>query len=96
MKQKEEIRCVMRNRRGSRIDTDRFPKQVPKVQASGGRGGGGAGACSPWGNFSDFQLPKVPFSAFLSHSDRILARFQLGKFYFYQNIFIYKKSDRFS
>ena len=32
--------------RGSRINTDRFPKRPSKVQASR-RGGGGPGACPP-------------------------------------------------
>ena len=51
-------------RRGSRINTDCFPKRRPKVQASRG---------SQDQSFFDFQLLKVPFLEFPSHSDRILA-----------------------
>ena len=36
----------------------------------------------------------VPFPGFLSHSDRILARFQLGNFFIIKNIQVYyEKSD---
>ena len=49
---------------------------MPKVQASGGGGGkGGSGYALPWEIF-----PKVPFSGFLSQSDRILADFSLESF----------------
>ena len=35
-------------RRGSRINTDRFPKRASKAPASSGEGGGGGpGACPP-------------------------------------------------
>ena len=45
----------MNIRRGSRINTDRFPKREPEVQASW-RGGGGVPGYAP--------LPKVPFLGF--------------------------------
>ena len=55
-KPKTCLRC------GSRIDTDRFPKRAPKLQASRkeGGGGGGSAACSRLGNFLDFNSPKSP------------------------------------
>ena len=63
-------------RRGSRINTDRFPERAPKEQACG-VGEGCSGTCSPL-KFLGFQLSKVPFSGFLSHSDRILVSFNGG------------------
>ena len=63
------------DRRGSRINTDRFPKRAPKAQASRGVQG-----MFPLGKFFGFYFTKVSFPGFLSHSDRILARFQIGKF----------------
>ena len=62
-----ETRTKTRSRRGSRINTDRFPKRAPKAQAFAGSGG-----MSQWESFFDFKLPKVPFLGFLSHSDRII------------------------
>ena len=47
-------------RRGSRINTDRFPKRASKVQAS--RGGGGVQAHAPHKKFFDFNsLRKLLF-----------------------------------
>ena len=63
------------DRRGSRINTDRFPKRAPKAQASSGVQG-----MLPLRKFFRFYFTKVSFPGFLSHSDRILARFQIGKF----------------
>ena len=52
-------------RRGSRINTDRFPKRASKVQASrrgGGGGGGGVQAHAPQNKFFDFNsLRKLLF-----------------------------------
>ena len=46
-------------RRGSRINTDRFPKRASKVQA---RGGGGVQAHAPHKKFFDFNsLRKLLF-----------------------------------
>ena len=60
------------SRRGSRINTDRFPKRTPEAQASGGSGGR---LQVPPGNVLDFDTlkSKVPFPGFPSLSDRILA-----------------------
>ena len=61
-----KTRTKTRSRRGSRINTDRFPKRAPKAQAFGGSGG-----MSQWEIFFDFSIPKSHFG-FLSHSDRII------------------------
>ena len=50
-------------------NTDRFPKREAKVQASGG-----VQRHAPPGKFF-FNSLKLPFPAFLSHSERILASF---------------------
>ena len=60
-------------RRGSRINTDRFPKRAPKAQYFRRVRGGGRG--SPRKCFEIFT-PEVPFPGFPSHLDRILAKFQ--------------------
>ena len=54
-----ETRTKTRSRRGSRINTDRFPKRAPKAQAFGGSGG-----MSQWKIFFDFNFPKSPFLGF--------------------------------
>ena len=49
-------------RRGSRINTDRFPKRASKVQASRRGGGGGGQAHAPHKKFFDFKtLRKILF-----------------------------------
>ena len=54
-------------------------KRALKAQASSAQG---LGAGSPR-NFLGFKLLKVPFHRFPSHSNRLLARFQLGKCFYY-------------
>ena len=54
-----ETRTKTRSRRGSRINTDRFPKRAPKAQAFGGSGG-----MSQRDIFFDFNFPKSPFLGF--------------------------------
>ena len=54
-------------------------KRALKAQASSAQG---LGAGSPR-NFFGFKLLKVPFHRFPSHSNRLLARFQLGKCFYY-------------
>ena len=54
-----ETRKKTRSRRGSRINTDRFPKRAPKAQAFWGPGG-----MSQWDIFFDFNFPKSPFLGF--------------------------------
>ena len=54
-----ETRTKTRSRRGSRINTDRFPKRAPKAQAFAGSGG-----MSLWEIFFDFNFPKSPFLGF--------------------------------
>ena len=54
-----ETRTKTRSRRGSRINTDRFPKRAPKAQAFGGFGG-----TSQWKIFFDFNFPQSPFLGF--------------------------------
>ena len=54
-----ETRTKTRSRRGSRINTDRFPKRAPKAQAFAGSGG-----MSQWEIFFDFNFPKSPFLGF--------------------------------
>ena len=65
-----------------------FPKWVPKTQASRGVWG----HATPWEIFCN--LPPVPKFPFLG-SDRILTRFQLGKFFIIKNIFIMKNLTDF-
>ena len=62
-------------RRGSGINTDRFPKRGPKAQALS-KGVWGAGLPR---NVLVFH----PFPGFSSHSGSILPRFQLGKCFYY-------------
>ena len=52
---KKTVFCALL-RRGSRINTDRFPKQAPKVP-------GGSGVALP-GNCLDFNSLKSPFLSF--------------------------------
>ena len=59
-----------KSRHESRIDTGQFPKQARACREVGRR-------ASPPGNFCGFSLLEFPFPGFLSHSDRILVRFQL-------------------
>ena len=54
-----ETRRKTRSRRGSRINTDRFPKRAPQAQAFGGPGG-----MSQWEMFFDFNFPRSPFLGF--------------------------------
>ena len=54
-----ETKTKTRSRRGSRINTDRFPKRAPKAEAFGGFGG-----TSQWEIFFDFDFPKSPFLGF--------------------------------
>ena len=54
-----ETKTKTRSRRGSRINTDRFPKRAPKAEAFGGFGG-----TSQWEIFFDFNFPKSPFLGF--------------------------------
>ena len=45
----------------------------------------------------DFNFLKSSFLGFCtSHSDRILARFELGKMFLLKDYLVMKKSDRFS
>lgn len=50
-------------------------------------------------NFFEFLLlkgsPKVSFPGSLSHSERILDRFQLGKSFIIENLFIMKNVNHF-
>ena len=55
---KKEQTLAYKPRRGSRINTDRFPTSTEVWRHA------------PPGIFLGFLLPKVPFSGFLSHSDR--------------------------
>ena len=52
---------------------------------------GGSGGMFPLGKFFVIYLPKFPFLG----SDRILTRFQLGKFFIIKNIFIMKNLTDF-
>ena len=52
---------------------------------------GGSGGMLPLGKFFVIYLPKFPFLG----SDRILTRFQLGKFFIINNIFIMKNLTDF-
>ena len=62
-------------RRGSRINTDWFPKRAPKAQASRGSSGR-----LPQGSFWIFNSFKSSFlHRFPSHLDGILARVHFGK-----------------
>ena len=63
------------HRRGSRTNTDRFPKRAPKAQDSRAGGGGGVWRHAPPWNFLDFNFLKCPFLGFPSHSDRISATY---------------------
>ena len=68
-------RVISRGRRGSRINTDWFPKRVPKAQASRGSSGR-----LPQGSFWIFNSFKSSFlHRFPSHLDGILARVHFGK-----------------
>ena len=53
------IRMGLVSRRGSRINTDRFPKRAPKAQASSGVRG-----LAPPRNYLDFYSLKSPFLGF--------------------------------
>ena len=70
-----EMQQHKKHRQGSRMNTDQFLKWAFKVQAS-------REVWSRANHMLDFNSPKS-FPGFLSHSERILARFQLGKSYFY-------------
>ena len=50
---------------------------------------GGSGGMLPLGKFFVIYLPKFPFLG----SDRILTRFQLGKFFIIKKYIYYEKSD---
>ena len=65
-------------RRGSRINTDRFPKRAPKAQDSRRVRGTGSPSKFFW-----IFTPEFPFPGFPSHSDRILARFQRRMCFYY-------------
>ena len=63
------------SRHASRITTDQFPKQEPKVQASWG----GLGY-APQGNFLDFNTLKTPFLGFwIIHTGYWPVPFSLGE-----------------
>ena len=65
-----EIIAQLQEGIGSRVHTDRFPKQPLKGRTLLR----GVLGHAPPGNLMDFlKLPKVPFPGFLSHSDRMLA-----------------------
>ena len=73
-------------RRGCRINTDRA------IEGASFQRGPETG--SPR-KFFGFSFLKVPFPGFHSHSDRILARFQPWKYFYYQKYICYEKCDRF-
>ena len=69
----------MQIKRGTRISTDRFPNLQ-----------GDPRACT-FEKFFGFYLPEVSFPGFLSHSDGILARFQLEKFFLFK-VYLFMKN----
>ena len=69
-----EMQQQENHRQGSRMNTDQFLKWALKAQAS-------REVWSRANRMLDFNSPKS-FPGFLSHSERILARFQLGSFIF--------------
>ena len=68
----------IRSKCGSRISTDQFPSLQ-----------GDQRACTIRKCFG-FKLPEVPFPGFLSHSERILARFQRGKYFLFEEYLFMK------
>ena len=80
-KGKQSLECLagkcsnkIKHRQGSRMNTDQFLKWALKAQAS-------REVWSRANRMLAFNSPKS-FPGFLSHSERILARFQLGSFIF--------------
>ena len=68
-----EMQQQENHRQGSRMNTDQFLKWALKAQAS-------REVWSRANRMLDFNSPKS-FPGFMSHSERILARFHLGKLY---------------
>ena len=69
-------------RRGSRINTDRFPKRAPKAQASSGVRG-----LAPPRNYLDFYSLKSPFLGFRVIQMGYWPDFNLESVFIFKNIF---------
>ena len=74
-----------RIRRGSRINTDRFPKRAPKAQASRG-----VRRRPPPGNFLDFYSLKSPFLGFIVIQKGYWPDSNLESVFIIKNIFVMK------
>ena len=72
------------DRRGSRINTERFPKRAPKAQASRG-----SRECFPLGSFLDFISPKSPFLVFWVIQTGYWPDFKLESFNLIKILYIY-------
>ena len=82
-----EMQQQENHRQGSRMNTDQFLKWALKAQAS-------REVWSRANRMLDFNSPKS-FPGFMSHSERILARFQLGKFIFIKIYLLIKNLTEF-
>ena len=83
-------RLVIHYRRGSRINTDRFPKRAQKAQAfSGVRG------LAPPRNYLDFYFLKSPFLAFRVIQMGYWPDFNLESVFSFKNIFNMKNVTYF-
>ena len=77
-------------RRGSRINTDRFPKRAPKAQASRG-----VRRRTLPGNFLDFHSLKSPFPGFIVIQKEYWPDFNLESVFIIKNIFVMKNVTDF-
>ena len=77
-------------RRGSRINTDRFPKRAPKAQASRG-----VRRRPPPGNFLDFYSLKSPFLDFIVIQKGYWPDSNLESVFIIKNIFVMKNVTDF-
>ena len=77
-------------RRGSRINTDRFPKRAPKAQASRG-----VRRRPPPGNFLDFHSLKSPFLGFIVIQKGYWPDSNLESVFIIKNIFVTKNVTDF-